>query len=53
MVELNRADGDHVDEGDDDEAETERSETEHLENVEDGCGCTEIWEHLSDERAED
>jgi hypothetical protein len=23
---------------------------EHLEDVEDGCGCTEIWEHLSDRR---
>jgi hypothetical protein len=27
-------------------------ETGHLESVEDGCGCTEIWEHLSDERDE-
>lgn len=23
---------------------------EHLQNVEDGCGCTEIWEHMSEER---
>lgn len=22
----------------------------HLENVEDGCGCTEVWEHLSEGR---
>ena len=22
----------------------------HLDDVPDGCGCTEIWEHLSDER---
>jgi len=22
----------------------------HLDDVDDGCGCTEIWEHLSDER---
>ena len=22
----------------------------HLDDVEDGCGCTEIWEHLSDQR---
>lgn len=23
---------------------------EHLEDVEDGCGCTEVWEHLSEQR---
>jgi hypothetical protein len=34
---LDETDGDSVDAG-------------HLEDVEDGCGCTEIWEHLSDER---
>jgi hypothetical protein len=22
----------------------------HLQDVDDGCGCTEIWEHMSDER---
>ncbi|MBX0294019.1 hypothetical protein [Haloarcula nitratireducens] len=22
----------------------------HLDGVEDGCGCTEIWEHLSEQR---
>ena len=26
---------------------------DHLDEVEDGCGCTEIWEHLSDERGGD
>jgi hypothetical protein len=26
-------------------------ETGHLEDVEDGCGCTEIWEHTSDRAA--
>jgi len=25
----------------------------HLEDVEDGCGCTEMWEHTSDQRADD
>jgi hypothetical protein len=28
-------------------------ETSHLDDVEDGCGCTEIWEHMSDERDAD
>jgi len=28
----------------------ERIDTSHLDDVEDGCGCTEIWEHMSDER---
>ena len=26
---------------------------EHLADVEDGTGCTEIWEHLSDSRGDD
>lgn len=28
----------------------EEAATDHLESVEDGCGCTEIWEHLSETR---
>lgn len=28
-------------------------ETAHLDEVDDGCGCTEIWEHLSESRAND
>ncbi len=34
-------------------AEEEPVDTSHLDGVEDGCGCTEIWEHLSDERDEE
>ena len=26
---------------------------DHLDDVEDGSGCTEIWEHLSDRRADE
>lgn len=26
---------------------------DHLESVDDGCGCTEIWEHLSEHRDDD
>ena len=37
MTETRKENGDDVD-------------TSHLDNVEDGCGCTEIWEHMSDER---
>lgn len=25
----------------------------HLDDVGDGCGCAEIWEHLSERRADD
>ena len=25
----------------------------HVEDVEDGCGCVEVWEHLSERRAAD
>lgn len=27
-------------------------DTSHLDDVEDGCGCAEVWEHLSEERDE-
>lgn len=30
--------------------EKARTEADHLKDVEDGCGCTEIWEHLSEQR---
>jgi hypothetical protein len=30
----------------------EQIDTGHLDDVEDGCGCAEIWEHMSDERDE-
>ena len=30
----------------------EEPATDHLDDVEDGCGCTEIWEHLSENRDE-
>lgn len=23
---------------------------DHLEDVDDGCGCAEVWEHLSEQR---
>jgi hypothetical protein len=34
------------------EVSAEKSRTEHLEDVEDGAGCTEIWAHLSERRAQ-
>lgn len=36
-----------LDGGEDADQETDRT---HLEGVDDGCGCTEIWEHLSEQR---
>jgi len=30
----------------------ERVPADHLDDVEDGCGCAEVWEHLSEERTE-
>ncbi|MCU4799478.1 hypothetical protein OB920_03710 [Halobacteria archaeon HArc-gm2] len=30
-----------------------RAEDDHLAGVEDGCGCTEVWEHLSENRADE
>ena len=31
----------------------ERVDTSHLDGVEDGCGCAEVWEHLSEGRGDD
>ncbi|WP_227355723.1 hypothetical protein [Haladaptatus salinisoli] len=31
----------------------DRPEDDHLDDVPDGSGCTEIWEHLSERRGED
>ena len=31
----------------------EEQATDHLDDVADGCGCTEIWEHLSEQRDAD
>jgi hypothetical protein len=31
----------------------EEVERAHLSNVEDGAGCTEIWDHLSERRSAD
>jgi hypothetical protein len=37
-----------------DETEESTGETDdehdHLDGVADGCGCTEVWEHLSEQR---
>jgi hypothetical protein len=32
--------------------DTQREDREHLADVEDGCGCAEVWEHLSEQREE-
>jgi len=34
----------------DDEYDDTDVDTSHLDGVEDGCGCAEVWEHLSDQR---
>jgi len=33
--------------------EEEEQVDEHLADVEEGAGCTEIWEHLSEQRNDD
>ncbi|MFB6087661.1 MAG: hypothetical protein ABEJ85_03995 [Haloarculaceae archaeon] len=35
------------------ETDEEASDDDHLEEIEDGAGCTEIWERLSEQRASD
>jgi len=39
-----------TDESEESDADRERS---HLSDVEDGAGCTEIWEHLSERREDE
>lgn len=46
-------------EGTDPEAEAEPdvdsgedADTAHLDGAADGCGCTEMWEHLAEQRGE-
>lgn len=39
---------DHLDNSDDDHPDN--SDDDHLHGLEDGAGCTEIWEHLSEQR---
>lgn len=33
-----------------DKTDNTRENSEHLSDLPDGCGCAEIWEHLSEER---
>jgi len=28
------------------------SDPSHLDDVDEGCGCVEVWEHLSEQRAD-
>jgi len=34
-------------------ARADEADDDHLADVEDGCGCAEVWEHLSEQRADD
>jgi hypothetical protein len=34
----------------DPEPDPDEVDTSHLDGIEDGCGCAEVWEHLSEER---
>ena len=34
------------------ESDTRENVDEHLADVPDGCGCAEVWEHLSEQREE-
>ena len=49
VTEEPREDRQTLDEEDDDPFD----DTSHLEEVPDGSGCTEIWEHLSERRGSD
>lgn len=35
-----------------DGAASDDPQPDHLEDLEDGCGCAEVWEHLSEHRTD-
>ncbi|SDQ05528.1 hypothetical protein [Halopelagius longus] len=46
-------DGDEIDDDEpaaDADAETAEDDYDHLKSLDDGAGCTEVWEHLSENR---
>jgi hypothetical protein len=47
-----REPGTGVEVDEEDEDEQEEVDTSHLDGAADGCGCTEMWEHLADQRGE-
>jgi hypothetical protein len=46
---VTRRDGDSADGTSDDASADERPDA-HLRDLADGCGCAEVWEHLSEAR---
>jgi hypothetical protein len=32
------------------DTEDEARDDDHLDDIDDGCGCAEVWEHLSERR---
>ncbi|MFC7156064.1 hypothetical protein ACFQPA_11415 [Halomarina halobia] len=41
-----------TDESAEESKDEEAVDTRHLDELEDGCGCAEVWEHLSEQRGE-
>ncbi|WP_255149716.1 hypothetical protein [Halorarius halobius] len=39
--------------GDDTDDDTDERADAHLQEIDDGCGCAEVWEHTSAARASD
>lgn len=39
-----------TEEGTDTEYDEEEVPTDHLDDIDDGCGCAEVWEHTSERR---
>ena len=39
-------------EGSSDDESDDNDDEDHLDGVQDGAGCTELWDHLSEQRAE-
>ena len=37
----------------DTDGEREDVATDHLDDIDDGCGCAEVWEHTSERRESD
>jgi hypothetical protein len=46
------ADRENDDADREDEARADTGPAAHLDDIDDGCGCAEVWEHLSEQRDE-
>jgi hypothetical protein len=53
MTDVGERTAESADETPDATEDDEEVDTSHLDGIDDGCGCAEVWEHLSEQRSSD